>query len=161
MGLTAARAEAIAMVGYTSLFNWDTTFVSLRQDPAHPAAEMLRVDRLDHPARHALAAVGLKLTGMTAREHEHGEEAMGGQLPHRGDQRKTVEIRHLQIGDQQITGFLLKHVQSCLTVGNRDDLEIEVAELFGHPAPDRSAIVGMYDGLGHTITQALATQGTV
>ncbi len=45
----------------------------IRQDPANPATEMLRVDGFDHPTGHALPPGGIELrwdVGRTAREPE-------------------------------------------------------------------------------------------
>ena len=46
-------------------------------------------------------------------------------------------------------GDSLQDLERCFSIGDRDDLDVHVAELFGHPPPHRGAIIRMNDGLAH------------
>ena len=84
----------------------DTTFTLARQDPANPAAKMLRVDGFDHPTGHSLTQGCVKLRRMSARQHENRKESMGRQLSHGCDECKTIKVGHFQVSQQQVAGCL-------------------------------------------------------
>jgi len=124
---------------------------SLRQDASDPASEVFRIDRLDHPAGDSLTSLGVEFARMPARENQDRQKAVRGEFTHRGHEGQAVEVGHLQVGQEEVARQLAQHAQGRLAVGNRNHLEVQIAELFRDPAPDRGAVVSVNDGLVHRV----------
>ena len=125
------------------------------QNPAHPPPQVFRIDRLDQPAGHALAVLRVELTGLSAGQDQRPARidawAGRGRPPQATNRRGSASPGRSAAGRTAIPA----RPEARFAVGDRDDLEVHVAELLGHPAPHRGAVIGVQDGLAHGMTQPL------